>query len=187
MRSRPLSCLLALALVLGGLAKAAADDAPERAPIYKWVDANGIAHYTTDPERIPAEVRGLAQERREGEDARAAGVPAAATESPAADAWAGHDARPVDAAPPDTAGAPGADVPREHAAADVREIEGRIAALQEEIARDEERIKAWVSDPAVDPVTLADDPEFRELAARLPQLQAELRSLREQKQGDRGP
>ena len=44
-----------------------------------------------------------------------------------------------------------------------------------------------MSDPAVDPVTLADDPGFRELAARLPRLQADLRSLREQKQGGREP
>jgi hypothetical protein len=174
MRSLPrrLPCLLALVLVLPGFASAAADDAPARTPIYKWVDANGIAHYTTDPDRIPAEVRGLADELREREDARAADAPARATQSPAADAWAVRDAAPapVDAAPPEAAGAP--------------ELDGRIAALEEEIARDEERIKAWVSDPAVDPGTLADDPEFRELAARLPRLQADLRSLREQKQGE---
>jgi hypothetical protein len=39
-----------------------------------------------------------------------------------------------------------------------------------------------VSDPAADPVALADDPAFREVAARLPRLQADLRSLREQNQ-----
>jgi len=194
MRSLPrrLPCLLALVLALAGFASApaAADDAPARTPIYKWVDANGIAHYTTDPDRIPAEVRGLADELREREDARAADAPARATQSPAADAWAVRDAAPapVDAAPPEAAGTPASGARREDPApADARELDGRIAALEEEIARDEERIKAWVSDPAVDPVTLADDPEFRELAARLPRLQADLRSLQEQKQGDREP
>jgi hypothetical protein len=184
MRPRRLPWLLApaLALALGGLARAAGDEAPARPPIYKWVDANGIAHYTTDPERIPAELRGLVRERRE--DAGAPDAPESA-----ADAWAVRDAAPapVETAPPEAVGAPGSEAPRAHAAADARELEGRIAALEEEIARDEERIKAWVSDPAVDPVTLADDPEFRELAARLPRLQADLRSLREQKQGGREP
>ena len=190
MRSLPrrLPCLLALVLALAGFASAAADDAPARTPIYKWVDANGIAHYTTDPDRIPAEVRGLADELREREDARAADAPARATQSPAADAWAVRDAAPapVDAAPPEAADAPASGARREDPA-DAPELDGRIAVLEEEIARDEERIKAWVSDPAVDPVTLADDPEFRELAARLPRLQADLRSLQEQKQGDREP
>jgi hypothetical protein len=173
----------ALALALGGPASAA-DEAPARPPIYKWVDANGIAHYTTDPERIPAELRGLVRERREDAPLPAAGAPESAT-----DAWAVRDAAPapVETAPPEAAGAPGSDARRVHATADPRELDGRIAALEEEIARDEERIKAWVSDPAVDPVTLADDPGFRELAARLPRLQADLRSLREQKQGGREP
>jgi hypothetical protein len=185
MRSRPrrLSWLLAPALALAAPTTGAADEAPARPPIYKWVDANGIAHYTTDPERIPAEVRGLARERRD--EASGAGAPQAAPQS-AADAWAVRDAgpAPVDAAPAGDAGDGGE---ARRAPADPRALEGRIAALEAEIARDEERIKAWVSDPAVDPVTLADDPEFRELAARLPRLQADLRSLREQKQGVREP
>jgi len=37
-----------------GLGPAAGAEPP---PIYKWVDSNGIAHYTTDPERIPKALR----------------------------------------------------------------------------------------------------------------------------------
>ena len=186
MRPRRLPRLLApaLALALGGPASTAGDEAPARPPIYKWVDANGIAHYTTDPDRIPAELRGLVREGRGDAAPPSPGAPESA-----ADAWAARDAppAPVETAPPEAAGAPGPDARRVHAAVDTRELDGRIAALEEEIARDEERITTWVSDPAVDPMTLADDPEFRELAARLPRLQADLRSLREQKQGGQEP
>jgi len=45
---------LALALALALAAGTADAEAPK---IYKWVDANGIAHYTTDPERIPKALR----------------------------------------------------------------------------------------------------------------------------------
>ena len=48
------SLFLAVALFaagLPGLAQAADDAPPPR--IYRWVDENGIAHYTAVPERIP--------------------------------------------------------------------------------------------------------------------------------------
>jgi hypothetical protein len=35
----------------------AEDDEPAAPTIYKWVDENGIAHYTTDRDRIPAQIR----------------------------------------------------------------------------------------------------------------------------------
>ena len=190
LRSRGPAALLALVFGVFGwfAAPAAAEDtaAPPHT-LYKWVDTNGIAHYTTDPERIPAEVRGLARERSEraGDAAAAGASDAGGADALAADAWAVRDAAPppVDAAPREGVDTPAGDALR----ADAAELDARIAALEEEIAHDEERIKAWVSDPALDPVTLADDPQFRELAARLPRLQADLRSLREQKQGDREP
>jgi hypothetical protein len=190
--ARRLPPLLALAFAVMTGSPATPEDAPAptRPTIYKWVDTNGIAHYTADPDRIPDEVRGLAHELREPAEPGGAEAPALATEPPAdADGWATRDASPpaVDTAPPEGAGAPDAGARPGAGPPDDRELAGRIAALEEEIARDEERIKAWVSDPAVDPVTLADDPEFRELAARLPRLQADLRSLQERKPGDREP
>jgi len=44
----------ALALLLLVLAPVGAADPPK---IYKWVDSNGIAHYTVDPDRIPKALR----------------------------------------------------------------------------------------------------------------------------------
>jgi outer membrane murein-binding lipoprotein Lpp len=186
---RPPAALLALAFAVASAAPARAEDAPASPPtLYKWVDTNGIAHYTTDPEQIPAELRGLARELREREGARAvqppSGAPGAADST--ADAWAARDAGP----PPVGAQEGGTTAGGSSDASlrtDAGDLDARIAALEEEIARDEERIKAWVSDPALDPVTLADDPGFRELAARLPRLHEDLRSLREQKQGAREP
>lgn len=62
---RPARTLFALVLAVGGgLALGAAargEDAaePAAAPtIYKWVDTNGIAHYTTELGRVPRSVRG---------------------------------------------------------------------------------------------------------------------------------
>ncbi len=51
----PRSWLLVLAASL--TLAAAPAGAAEKPRIYKWVDSNGIAHYTTDPERIPKALR----------------------------------------------------------------------------------------------------------------------------------
>jgi len=50
---RAVGVLLSLAAALS-LATAGAAERPK---IYKWVDSNGIAHYTTDPSRIPKPLR----------------------------------------------------------------------------------------------------------------------------------
>lgn len=57
----------AFALSLAPVAAHAEDEAaPAVAPtIYKWVDENGIAHYTTDRERIPSEIRDRVESRSE--------------------------------------------------------------------------------------------------------------------------
>ena len=49
------------------LARAAeSEDAPATTPvIYKWIDENGIAHYTTDRERIPSAIRDRVESRGE--------------------------------------------------------------------------------------------------------------------------
>jgi hypothetical protein len=62
------------------------------------------------------------------------------------------------------------------------DLDARIAALQRQIAGDEESLKAQLSDvPAPGAPDLADRPEFREIALRLPKLQAELRTLQDQR------
>ena len=197
------SLLLALALLaLGapGLA-AAAEDAPPR--IYRWVDENGIAHYTTDPERIPKSLRrryGLPAEplRNEPLDAHAPAPAPVATPGAGPDAWAAQEKTEATAPPPLPSAAP-APAPgvewREGAPADVAagppgdgsgerlsQIELRIAELSASIAADEDALSGWIGDPAAgDAVTLGDKPEFREIAQRLPKRIQELEALQRER------
>ena len=61
------------------------------------------------------------------------------------------------------------------AAVGAPETEQRKAELQQQIARDEDALKALISNP--DATDLEDSPELHEIARRLPRLQAELRAL----------
>jgi hypothetical protein len=184
---RPL--LLGIALLVLASSAVAEENAPPR--IYRWVDENGIAHYTTDPERIPANLRrryGLPAEplRREPLDARA---PAQG----APEAWAGQEKgeAPVAAepAPPgtETGGEWGEGTPADVAAgpgADDRlaQIELRIAELSASIAADEDALSAWIGDPAAgDPIEVGAKPEFREIAQRLPKRIQELEALQRER------
>jgi hypothetical protein len=73
---------------------------------------------------------------------------------------------------------PTAGEPRANAA----DLDARIAALERQIAGDEESLKALLSEvPAPGAPELATRPEFREIALRLPKLQAELRTLQDQR------
>jgi len=79
-----LAGLVAAVLLLGTAAPAAADEAGQERPrIYKWVDRNGVAHYTTDPDRIPGPLRNRIQSLERGERT-AAPAPATRPETPQA-------------------------------------------------------------------------------------------------------
>lgn len=188
-RMRPL--LLGIALLLLAGSALAEESAPPR--IYRWVDENGIAHYTTDPERIPASLRrrfGLPAEplRRAPLDAHAP-APEAAPE-----AWAGQEKgeAPVAAEPAPPAGESGGEW-REAAPADVAaagpaahdrlaQLELRIAELSASIAADEDALSAWIGDPAAgDPIEVGAKPEFREIAQRLPKRIQELEALQRER------
>jgi hypothetical protein len=189
---RPL--LLGIALLVFASSARAEENAPPR--IYRWVDENGIAHYTTDPDRIPASLRrryGLPAEplRREPLDARAP-APAPAEGQP--EAWAAQEKgeAPVAAQPAPPGASPGgewregapADVAAGPAAADDRlaQIELRIAELSASIAADEDALSAWIGDPdAGDPIELGAKPEFREIAQRLPRRIQELEALQRER------
>jgi hypothetical protein len=188
MRHRP--CALGLTgllfLASTGVAQQP-QEKPDRPAIYKWVDENGIAHYTADPERIPEDLRQrLGVPTPVGRQPEVPGETGAALE-PARDlggSWAVQDADPEDPFGEFAPGSPGSEgssarEPR-RLEPDLRVLEQRITSLEAEILRDEERLKTWVADPEVDPVLLADDPEFREIAARLPRLQNDLRDLKQQ-------
>ncbi len=202
------SLLLAVALAgagavagLPGLARAAEEAAPPR--IYRWVDENGIAHYTTDPDRIPRSLRrryGLPAEplRSEPLDARAPAPAPAATPTPSADpdAWAAQEKSAAPPPPTTPAPAPAPAVEwQEGGPADVAagpvggasaerlsQIELRIAELSAAIAADEDALSAWIGDPtAGDAIELGDNPEFREIAQRLPKRIQELEALQKER------
>ena len=198
MRTRARRALLrgGVALALLMTAPAVADEVEEEEParptIFKWVDTNGIAHYTTDPERIPESLRDGV--RRLGHPSETERLPAVAAgprrERPArsrreSDYWAVRDAGREDpwvsvgdAYAPFVEGAAGATT----ATTELHDLEDQIASLEGEIARDEEVLKSLISNPAnADPLAIADDTEFREVARRLPKLQANLRALREER------
>ena len=196
MRSLVLAVALAAA-ALPGPAAAADEPAPPR--IYRWVDENGIAHYTTDAEQIPKSLRrrfGLPAEplTREPLDARAPSsvVPPAPGRGP--DAWAAQEKSatpPVEAGPlegsSDTRVGAALDVsPSGAAGADpsdrLAQLELRIAELSAAIAADEDTLSAFIGEPDLgDSVELADRPEFRDIAGRLPKRLQELEALRSER------
>ncbi len=176
-----------LAAMCCGLGVSAAD-APageviggEAPIIYRWVDEDGIAHYTTERERVPANVRSLA-------------VPAPAPEQPQSTPhpWASENAAPIPDAPA-AGGAPTRVAPAARAAVTPGPapraletqrdaLDTKIAELEHKIAQDETALVDMIEAPDADAAAaLPDRPEFREIAGRLPRLQAALRSLREQR------
>ena len=237
LRLVPLAC--AVTCLAAGSPAASAEEPAAGAPppIYKWVDANGVAHYTTDLGRVPRSVRGSVRALGGGSTPAAetdvvhapppgepapettpaeplpewdvgeapapttAPAPAPAPAPPRAtgkDRWAETD-RPLDGGgigeptpsgepagePTQTAAAEPA-APPQASAADLesqrRDLDSRIASLQEEITADEDALKGFlaVSTPK-DPAEIAYDQSFREVAERLPKRLAELRSLQSER------
>ncbi len=126
---------------------------------------------------------------RRADEPTAPRTPNAATPRPGTEAWLEQDAQPeaptgpTAEVPPVSSGAPtlkaagsGPDAARR------LELDAQIAAVEAEIAQQEELLKALISDATrVAEKPLADEPEFREVARRLPALQADLRALRDQR------
>lgn len=66
--------------------------------------------------------------------------------------------------------------------AKLEELDREIAGIEGEIARDEETLMVILSETeSVEQNTLVDDPRFRDVAQRLPRLQADLERLRERR------
>lgn len=186
--SRGILMAMALACWLAATTSAAQDEGPSAAPapkIYKWVDENGIAHYTIDRQRIPPSLRSRVD--RLGSDAALApGTGAAGIPRDEFDRWA-VDNRSVakrdvwDEGVEDTYEPPPSPEELLAMAAERGEIDQRIAELESVIAEDEDLLKSMISDASVRPLDRNDDPEFRSIAMRLPQRLAELRSLRDRR------
>ena len=176
---------VALVLIAGAAPFAAvAQDTPaDTAPrIYRWIDENGIAHYTTEQKRIPAALRNRVGALGQSEPAR----PSVTGSS---DAWAARD-RAI-AADPDgwyeEGDAPYVDpeVQAEQAeeqAIALFDLDLRIADLEIGIREDEDALKTMVSDPnSGGPLASGGNPAFRTIAMRLPKRLQELGALREQR------
>lgn len=198
MRRRPpllAAWLLAAFLLAAPSAHGQPVSAPERPRIYKWIDENGIAHYTTDRSRIPSGLRQRAEPERDAGDARTARPP-----RDEFDGWALRNRTSERAMAQDVwddgsggaVAAPGADpfagetLATPASAADFQserdDLDARIAELEAVIADDEEALKTLISDAeGGGALARGDDPEFRSIAARLPKYLAELRALRERR------
>ncbi len=164
--------LVGAAFLSGGPALASPDGA---SVIYRWVDTDGIAHYTTDLSRVPGSLQARAA-------AASTSGPAAETPGPrhSTDVWADRD-RPPEANAGEALGEAdfGVDAPERRAR--VLEIDGQIEGLLQEIAADEETLKQRIVGPDANPLTASADDEMRAAASRLPQLLETLRSLREER------
>jgi hypothetical protein len=171
-----------------------------RPVIYKWVDINGIAHYTTDPDDIPSELRDRLDEvrRQRPTQPEEPAEPAQPAPLDLDDPWAEVSVEKPDdlwvvqdsLGSPDEIGSDdpfGEDPARDPAAerrrkAEQQALDQRIADLRAQISVDEELLKTWIANPEVDPVMAADDPEFREVALRLPRLHSDLAELEQKRQ-----
>lgn len=184
-----------LALALAAAPAAAAAEAPV---VYKWIDESGVAHYTTDRDRVPSSLRDRVLPRS---------APPATRATP--ESWSAMDAPPsADADAESTAVSAPGDFAEEPAAATqsgsaeeptpaplgtqlatrppapgaAGELDARIAELERQIVQDEESLEALLSDASLHGGTpLPERGDFREIAHRLPKLQADLRALRDER------
>lgn len=144
--------------------------APSR-ELYQWTDARGDVRYTAFPERIPPALRQAALTLEPGAaSALPAPSPAASLEAPAPEPLVSEAGpAPVESPPPPPEAAP-----------DTAALDGRIAALEARVAADQDALKRLISDPEIP--ELRSSPELREISERLPALQQELETLREQRE-----
>lgn len=216
---RTLLVLAALLLATNAVPSASA------AQVYKWVDENGVTHYTTDPETIPSDLRGrwkrVEGSARGGEEApevegeelealpgpkppQGEAFPAEEVEQVSIPGPLREQAEPMarpQAAPalvpsesvrprprlesPSPRSAPPPPVeagPVTGKTDSRREKTEQLAELEAQLARDREALKRLVGGDRVEGNEWLQDPELRELARRLPQLQAEIDALRREEQ-----
>jgi uncharacterized coiled-coil protein SlyX len=147
-----------LALLLASPLAAEEDAAPPR--IYRWVDQNGVAHYTTDLERVPEELREQPLRR----DEVSASAPAAA------DAWIRQERIPEPPSPSVNTSAASSD----RAVA----LDARIAELEQAIAADEELLKGQLIDDAA----VQSNDSLKEVAGRMPARIQELQKLKAERE-----
>jgi len=128
--------------------------------LYAWTDVSGNVRYTTYPERVPVVRLHTLQEVVPGRSAaaNAALLPGART----------------------AVAASGAPAPTGDTAARLAALDARIAELEASIRHDEEILKLLISDPEAAP-KLHSSEELAAIAEHLPERQATLRELREER------
>lgn len=193
MKIRPYSWLVCAALLVGSTGVLGGAVPAWAAPptIYRWVDSDGVAHFTTDLSRVPKALRKQASALSTAPETLEARKDLPTKSKPGPGSAAGESEfaeRNVDfgasdsALAPDTGDALGttheasAAEPtpyRDTSAAD----SARIAELEQQIAQDEETIKGWLTEAGSD----ATQTQFEAAARRLPTLQRELAELRQQR------
>ncbi len=119
------------------------------AKVYKWVDENGVTHYTLERQEIPPQLR-----------QRLRSIAPGALPPPG----------------PPAPGTPGSSLPSTTALPRPDHSQ-EILSLEEQIEADRETLKDLISSQR-DAVDFAEDPAVREIAERLPRLQAQLEQLR---------
>ncbi len=119
--------------------------------VYKWVDENGVAHYTMDREEIPPRLR-----MRLTPSSRLV----------------------VEPAPGETTTAPEGGLGPPQPESESPEVQDPTDSdLAARIRRDREAIKEIISREAQGELSLGEDSRLREIAERLPRLQSEYRKL----------
>jgi hypothetical protein len=132
--------------------------------VYKWVDDDGQAHYTLERSEIPPSLR---QRLRPGVVVPTGGEEPAGRDE--IERTALEEIRPAFGA----AASVGSALPEPPSAA-----ADEISELEAQIRRDREALKDLVSRQGLASAEFTNDPRVREIAERLPRLQAELEALR---------
>jgi hypothetical protein len=170
--------LLGSAFVFAAAPHAAAEDVVGPPPIYKWVDSNGVAHYTTDLGRVPRSVRGSVRQLGGSE--------------PAGEGYATRDVPPAGGRPsaepvpewdvgdaPKPAPTPGRKGPEGWASTD------RPAALPPEEGA-EEATRTAAAEPAPDAAEAEPAPSPAQVAAMRTDLDARIGALEAEIASDEG-
>jgi len=154
---------LALLWVAFGSVSAGAAEETEPLVIYQWTDSRGIYRYTPEFDRVPS-------------DARDTVITIQTGEGPSSNTPIYFDPDPRSKLVEVPVPAPATGTARGVPQPDYTGYDDRIRELEAHIAEDEESLKELINDPgtASGEVTA----ELREIADRLPRLQAELDSLR---------
>lgn len=121
------------------------------AQVYKWVDENGVTHYTLERQEIPPQLR-----------QRLRPIAPGALPPPG---------------PPDPTTRLSSVPSTQQASAPRIDHSAEILSLEEQIAADRETLKDLISQQR-DTGEFAQDPKVQEIAERLPRLQAQLAELR---------